>query len=77
MYYSTAAKALLQVTIQLLDEFQKSHKIERNLVWLQHYLLPRNVLHLFADRIQLKNPDLFKEKVVVEKKKTTKKNEKE
>lgn len=76
VYYSTAAKALLQVTIQLLDEFQKSHKIERNLVWLQHYLLPRNVLHLFADRIQLKNPDLFKEKVVVEKKKTTKKKTK-
>ncbi|NBA54939.1 TraM recognition domain-containing protein [Enterococcus hirae] len=77
VYYSTAAKALLQVTIQLLDEFQRSHKIERNLVWLQHYLLPRNVLHLFADRIQLKNPDLFKEKVTVKVKPSKKKEKKQ
>ncbi|EGP4846560.1 DUF853 family protein [Enterococcus faecium] len=63
VYYSTAAKSLLMVTIQLIDEFKKTHEIERSLPFIQKYFLPRNVLKLFADRILEKNPKLFEVKV--------------
>lgn len=77
VYYSTAAKSLLMVTIQLLDEFKKTHPIERSLPFIQEYFLPRNVLKLFADRILEKNPKLFEMEVEVKaEKKTKRKDEK-
>ncbi|MEX1541388.1 TraM recognition domain-containing protein, partial [Enterococcus sp. C62] len=72
VYYSTAAKSLLMVTIQLLDEFKKTHPIERSLPFIQEYFLPRNVLKLFADRILEKNPKLFEMEVEVKAEKKTK-----
>ncbi|OTN84079.1 helicase HerA-like domain-containing protein [Enterococcus faecium] len=79
VYYSTAAKSLLMVTIQLLDEFKKTHPIERSLPFIQEYFLPRNVLKLFADRILEKNPKLFEFEIEVKadnnKKKKEDKNE--
>lgn len=85
VFYSGAAKALLQVTIQLLDEFKgariqltgttkKCKTIERSLPFVQQFLLPRNVLHLFADAILTYNPQLFEltveKKIAAPKKKT-------
>lgn len=72
VYYSTAAKSLLMVTIQLIDEFKKTHPIERSLPFIQEYFLPRNVLKLFADRILEKNPKLFEMEVEVKSEKKTK-----
>lgn len=77
VFYSGAAKALLQVTIQLLDEFKgakvtlsgdtrTTETVERSLPFVQRFLLPRNVLHLFADAILPNNPKLFE--IEVEKK---------
>lgn len=77
VFYSGAAKSLLQVTIQLLDEFKDADVhlsgdaetttgIERSLPFVQKFLLPRNVLHLFADAILPNNPKLFE--IEVEKK---------
>ena len=77
VYYSTAAKSLLMVTIQLIDEFKKTHPIERSLPFIQEYFLPRNVLKLFADRVLEKNPKLFEMEVEVkDEKKTKEKTEK-
>lgn len=59
IYYTAASKALLQITTQLLDLFQDSHQLERSLPYMQKYLLPRNVLKLFADLILQKNSLLF------------------
>ncbi|HAQ6572501.1 TPA: DUF853 family protein [Enterococcus faecium] len=79
VFYSGAAKSLLQATVQLLDAFKGTSinkrdkngrevekKIERSLPFIQHYLLPRNVLDLFADAILPNNPKLFE--IEVEKK---------
>ncbi|MGG5373366.1 type IV secretory system conjugative DNA transfer family protein [Enterococcus sp. AZ196] len=59
VYYSMASKALLQVTVQLLDEFSKTHEIERSLPFMQKYLIPREVLNLFIDRLSERNPQFF------------------
>lgn len=59
IYYTAASKALLQITTQLLDLFKETHDLERSLPYLQKYLLPRNVLQLFATAILKKNPTLF------------------
>lgn len=59
VYYSMASKALLQVTVQLLDEFSKTHAIERSLPFMQKYLIPREVLNLFVDRLSERNPHFF------------------
>lgn len=59
VYYSMASKALLQVTVQLLDEFSSTHGIERSLPYMQEYLIPRNVLNLFIDRLSERNPHFF------------------
>lgn len=79
VYYSMASKALLQVTVQLLDEFEGEHGIERSLPFMQTYLLPRNVLDLFSDRLLKKVPNLFEFEVEIDrapkKEKTTKKQE--
>lgn len=64
-YYTMASKALLQVTVQLLDEFTGEHGIERSLPFMQTYLLPRNVLDLFAGRLLVDNPRLFEIEVEV------------
>lgn len=88
VYYSNASKALLQVTIQLLDEFKGARiklsgdnkyteNIERSLPFVQKFLLPRNVLHLFADAILPKNPKLFEIEVEKKIQKPTKKDVKE
>ena len=66
VHYSNAAKALLQVTIQLLDLFSYREDIERTLHDVQKYLLPRNVLTLFGEQILVKNPTLYE--IEVEKK---------
>lgn len=66
VHYSNAAKALLQVTIQLLDLFSYREDIERTLHDVQKYLLPRNVLTLFGEQILIKNPTLYE--IEVEKK---------
>lgn len=65
VYYSMASKALLQVTVQLLDEFNDVKGIERSLPCMQTYLLPRNVLDLFAGRLLPNVPKLFEQEIVV------------
>lgn len=77
VYYSTAAKSLLMVTVQLLDEFAEPGKIERNLPSIQKYFQPRNVLKLFADRVLKKNPKLFEVEVEIKNEKKAKKKTKE
>ncbi|OTO02247.1 TraM recognition domain-containing protein [Enterococcus sp. 5B3_DIV0040] len=83
VFYSGAAKSLLQATVQLIDAFQgtsinweqgKEGKkiIERSLPFIQYYLLPRNVLDLFADQILAHYPKLFEVEV---EKTISKKNE--
>ena len=85
VFYSGAAKSLLQATVQLLDAFKGTaikkrekngreveKKIERSLPFIQHYLLPRNVLDLFADAILPNNPKLFEVEVEVTIPKNTK-----
>lgn len=59
VYYSVTSKSLLQVTVQLLDEFSSTHGIERSLPYMQEYLIPRNVLNLFIDRLSERNPHFF------------------
>lgn len=75
VYYSLASKALLQVTVQLLDEFEGENGIKRSLPYLQKYLLPRNVLNLFSSRLIQRVPTLFDyyEPITTEKKKQKKK----
>ena len=60
IFYTGAAKALLQLTVQLLDEFSKTHDIERSMPFMQKYFIPKNVLELFSDRLSERDPDFFK-----------------
>lgn len=66
IFYTGASKALLQVTVQLLDEFSKTHDIERSLPFVQKYLMPKNVLELFSDRLSERDPDFFKVEIKVD-----------
>lgn len=75
VFYSSAAKALLQVTVQLLDEFKGIKGVERSLPYVQQYLLPRNVLDLFAHVMLKHNPKLFEIEVEVKASKKPKKKE--
>lgn len=72
VFYSGAAKALLQVTVQVLDEFKGHDGVERSLPYLQKYLLPRNVLDLFSEIMLKHNPTLFEIEVEVTPKKKKK-----
>lgn len=74
VFYSSAAKALLQSTVQLLDEFNGINGIERSLPYVQQYLLPRNVLDLFAYIMLQHNPKLFEIQVETSTKKKPKKS---
>ena len=66
IFYTGAAKALLQLTVQLLDEFSKTHEIERSLPFMQKYFIPKNVLELFSDRLSERDPDFFKVEIKVD-----------
>lgn len=76
VHYSNAAKALLQVTIQLLDLFSYREDIDRTMHDVQKYLLPRNVLTLFGEQILKKNPTLYEIEVEKEIPKKAKKKPK-
>lgn len=66
IFYTGAAKALLQLTVQLLDEFSKTHDIERSMPFMQKYFIPKNVLELFSDRLSERDPDFFKVEIKVD-----------
>lgn len=76
VFYSSAAKGLLQVTIQLLDEFTGIEGVERSLPYVQKYLTPRHVLHLFSSIMIQHNPRLFTIEVEVKPKPKKKKESK-
>lgn len=66
IFYTGAAKALLQLTVQLLDEFSKTYDIERSMPFMQKYFIPKNVLELFADRLSERDPDFYKVEIKVD-----------
>ncbi|OTN83959.1 hypothetical protein A5819_003509 [Enterococcus sp. 7E2_DIV0204] len=72
VYYSAASELLIMNTIQLIDHY----KIPRTFKQFSNYLLPRNVLLLFADEILLLKPDLFIFEVESKPKKEPKKESK-
>lgn len=74
VFYTGAAKSLLQSTVLLLDLFE----IPRTLKNLSEYFLPRNVLMLFLNEELKQSEDLLfvKQKKKTEKKKKEKKKEK-
>lgn len=69
IYYSGTSELLIMNTIQLIDSF----KVPRTFKQFSKYLLPRNVLLLFADEILLLKPDLFTFEVEQKPKKEAKK----
>ncbi|HAP5267414.1 MAG: TraM recognition domain-containing protein [Enterococcus faecalis] len=76
VFYSSAAKLLLENTVQLIDLFSTRDDVNRKLEDIQKYLLPRNVLRLFADKIEEKNPTLYEIEVEVKQAKPKKKSKK-
>ena len=45
--------------VTLSGDTRTTETVERSLPFVQRFLLPRNVLHLFADAILPNNPKLF------------------
>lgn len=73
IYYSGTSDLLIMDTIQLIDFY----KIKRTLKNFSTYLLPRNVLLLFADELLEVRPDLFTFEVEEKPKKEKKKKKKD
>ncbi len=72
VYYSGASELLIVGTVNLMDNYD----VKRTFQNFSTYLLPRNVLDLFAKEIEEEKPDLFTFKVEPEPKKKSKKKEK-
>ncbi|MDA9469887.1 type IV secretion system DNA-binding domain-containing protein [Enterococcus sp. 5H] len=71
IYYSGSSELLIMDTIQLMDHYD----IPRSFKEFSAYLLPRNVLLLFAEEIVKLKPDLFTFEVEEKPKKRSKKEE--